>query len=101
MFRRRRLHLVLELFRDVLAPPLEEGARFEHARAIVRFADFSDARCRAILDDIVVAMTVVLFRRHTRTAGTQAVFAFEDFQRGAQCAGMRIRPVVARAIILL
>ena len=97
----RRLHLLFQLFRHIFAPALEKFAGLENACPVIRLADLSNARCGAIFDDVIVAVTVVFFRRHTRTAGTQPVFALEDLEGGTKGSRVRVGPVIAGAIVFL
>ena len=98
---RRRLHLLFQFLGHILAPTLEKFARLEDPRAVVGFADLRHARRRAIPDDVVVAMAVILFVRHARTARAQTVFAFENLERAPQRARVGVRTVIARPVVFL
>ena len=97
----RGLHFLLQLLGHIFAPALEKFACLKHARTVIRLADLADAWRGAVFDDVVVAMTVVFLGRHARTAGTQAVFAFEDLEGGAERARVRVGSVIAGAVVLL
>ncbi len=63
-------------------------------------ADVADARCGAIFQVRIEAMTIVALAGRERPATAQIILAANQGQRAAQCARIRKRSKVTRAVIL-
>ena len=68
---------------------------------IILARDVADARRGAVFEMAVEAMLVILLARRERAAAAQIEFAPRQRQRVARRGGMRERPEVTRAVVLL